>query len=65
MKYIVSSIASLILNNAPSADGEMMIRVDGFEDIKIYETLARTISKGLKERNLTVRIKIAKNKWKY
>ena len=65
MKYIVSSIASLILNNAPSADGEMMIRVDGFEDIKIYETLARTISKGLKERNLTVRIKLAKNKWKY
>ena len=65
MKYIVSSIASLILNNAPSADGEMMIRVDGFEDIKIYETLARTISKGLEGRNLTSRIKLAKNKWKY
>lgn len=65
MKYIVESIAGLILNNAPSADGEMMIRVDGFEDIKIYETLARKISKGLEERNLTVRIKLAKNKWKY
>lgn len=65
MKYIVSSIANLIFNNAPSENGEMMIRVDGFEDIKIYETLARTVSKGLEERNLTVRIKLAKNKWKY
>lgn len=65
MKYIVNSVANLILNNAPFADGEMMIRVDGFEDIKIYETLARIVSKGLKERNLTVRIKLAKNKWKY
>ena len=37
MKYIVDAIVNLIVNNAPAKDGEMMIRVDSFEDIKIYE----------------------------
>ena len=32
MKYIVNAITDLVVNNAPSVDGEMMIRIDGFED---------------------------------
>lgn len=65
MKYIVNSIANLIINNAPSTDGEMMIRVDGFENIRIYEKLSRTVSRELKDRGLSVRIKLAKNKWEF
>lgn len=65
MKYIVNSIANLILSNAPANDGEMMIRVDSFENIKIYEALARVVSKELSDRGLTVKIKLARNKWQY
>ncbi|MFT4142835.1 MAG: ATP-binding protein [Mobilitalea sp.] len=65
MKYIVNSIANLIINNAPSSDGEMMIRVDGFENIKIYESLARKVSKELSNEGLTVKIKLAKSKWNH
>lgn len=64
MKYIVDTIAELILNNAPSVDGEMMIRVDGFEDIKIYETLSRKLVE-FSHIGLSVDIKLAKNKWNY
>lgn len=49
MKYIVSSIASLICNSAPSAEGEMMIRVDGFEDIKIGVNAAKSGESGLQQ----------------
>lgn len=65
MKYIVNSIIELIVNNAPSNDGEMMIRVDGFEDVKIYETLSRKLKEEFAGGNLSVDIKLAKNKWKY
>ena len=41
MKYIVDTISNLIVNNAPTKDGEMMIRVDSFEDIKIYEAISK------------------------
>lgn len=65
MKFIVNSIAELIVNNAPSNDGEMMIRVDGFEDVKIYETLSRKLTEEFAGGDLTVDIKLAKNKWEY
>ena len=65
MKYVVNSIIDLIVNNSPSATGEMMIRVDGFEDVKIYETLARKLTEIFKDSGLTVDIKLAKNKWLY
>ena len=65
MKYIINTIADLIVNNAPSNDGEMMIRVDGFENIRIYEAIARQVSKELLDKGLTVKIKLARNKWNY
>ncbi len=65
MKYIVNAVTELIVNNAPSIDGEMMIRVDGFEDIKIYENLSRKVAEKLSQIGLTVDIKLAKNKWNY
>jgi DNA replication protein DnaC len=65
MKYIVDTIVNLILNNAPTKDGEMMVRVDCFEDIKIYETVSRELYQYFNNENLTVNIKLAKNKWRH
>lgn len=65
MKYIVDSIVQLIVANAPAKDGEMMIRIDNFEDIKIYENVSREASDLLKNMGLSVKIKLAKNKWRH
>lgn len=65
MKYIVESIVNLIVNNAPAKDGEMMIRVDNFEDVKIYEAISKKVSSILDDKGLSVKIKLAKNKWRH
>lgn len=65
MKYIVSKTAEIIKRNAPAVDGEAMIRVDGFEDIRFYENVALRITKDLEESGLSVDIKLAKNRWDY
>lgn len=65
MKYVVNSILDLIVNNAPSSNGEMMVRVDGFEDVKIYESLGKKLTKYYDNINLSINIKLAKNKWNY
>ena len=65
MKFVVDAIVNLIVNNAPTKDGEMMMRVDSFEDIKIYEAIAKQASAILQDKGLSVKIKLAKNKWRY
>lgn len=65
MKYIVNKTTEIIRRNAPAIDGEAMIRVDGFEDIKFYENLALKITQSFSESELSVDIKLAKNKWKF
>ena len=64
MKYIVNRIVELILGNEPSADRETMIRVDGFDNIAVYEHVAAKITSLLEIRGLTVDVRLAKNKWK-
>ncbi len=63
MKYIVNRIVELILGNEPSADNETMVRVDGFDNIAVYEQVAERITSLLEEKGLTVDVKLAKNKW--
>lgn len=65
MKYIVEKITNLIVSNAPDKDGEMMIRIDSFENLQIYEAISRLVSKELAQKGLSVKIKLAKNKWKH
>ena len=36
MKYLVESVSKNIIDNAPLASGEALVRVDGFEKIEIY-----------------------------
>lgn len=63
MKYVVNRIIELIMDNEPSKDKETMIRVDGFDNIKIYEQVASKLSEALNKEGLTFDIKLAKNKW--
>ena len=42
---------------------ETMIRVDGFDSIKIYEQVASKLSEELLKEGLSLDIKLAKNKW--
>ena len=63
MKYIVNRIADLIINNAPKKDSEMMIRIDGFQDLKIYESVSQQLTKYFSKTNLTIDIKIAAQKF--
>lgn len=65
MKYIVNKTTEIIKRNAPATDGEAMVRVDGFEDVRFYENLALKITQAFSETDLSVDIKLAKNKWEY
>ena len=65
MKYIVEKITNLIVSNAPDKDGEMMIRIDSFENLQIYEAISRLVNEELAQKGLSVKIKLAKNKWKH
>ena len=42
-----------------------MIRIDGFDDMAIYEQVASKISMIFEKKGLTVDIKLAKNKWNF
>ena len=63
MKYIIDSIVNLIIYNEPSKEKETMIRIDGFDELAIYEQVATKISNIVKEKGLTINIRLAKNKY--
>ena len=63
MKYIIDSIVNLIIYNEPSKEKETMIRIDGFDELAIYEQVATKISNIVKEKGLTIDIRLAKNKY--
>ena len=65
MKYIINSIISKIINKIPSSDGEMMIKIDSFDCIEIYESIAKKLTYYCKSNGLTINVKLAKNKWDY
>ena len=58
MKYVVNRIIELIMDNEPSKDKETMIRVDGFDSIKIYEQVASKLSEELLKEGLSLDIKL-------
>lgn len=60
MKYVVNRIIELIMDNEPSKDKETMIRVDGFDSIKIYEQVASKLSEELLKEGAFFRYKACK-----
>ncbi len=65
MTYIIKTVINMIIDNLPSKNNEMMVKVDGFEDIRIYEKICQNISKELSLKGLSSNIKLAKSKWNY
>jgi hypothetical protein len=65
MKYIVKNIVNLVITKSPSSTGETMIRVNGFEDIKIYESIAQKLKEYYSKTGLSLDIKLARNKWEF
>lgn len=63
MKYIVQAIINEISGYNPTKDHETMVKIDGFEDLYLYYQIANELSKYFKNKNLTIKIKLAKSKW--
>jgi len=59
MNYIVDSV----INKVPLVDDEIMVRIDGFNDAEIYETLARKLCELADKHHQTITIKMSKKAW--
>ncbi|MGM9929321.1 MAG: ATP-binding protein [Bacillus sp. (in: firmicutes)] len=63
MNYITNQIVQLVSSHEPDASGETMIMINGFEDLRLYNQIARLIAYAYKLRPLSVDIKLAGKKW--
>ena len=63
MKYITEQIVRLVSLHEPDSNGETMILVNGFEDLRVYNQVARLVSDRYKSSILTSEIKLAGKKW--
>lgn len=63
MQYIIKTIVNLIASYEPESDGEMIVMINGFQDISIYEMIAQNLEAYYKTRPLKWKIKLAKRKW--
>ena len=63
MKYITEQIDRLISSHEPDPKGETMVLINGFEDLRVYNQVARLIAYRYKLSQLTSEIKLAGKKW--
>lgn len=63
MNYITNQIVELVTLREPEASGETMILINGFENLGVYNQIARLITYAYKLRPLSVDIKLAGKKW--
>uniref|UniRef100_UPI0026EF378C hypothetical protein n=1 Tax=Alkalibaculum bacchi TaxID=645887 RepID=UPI0026EF378C len=63
MKYIVSSLKTYIINQAPQEASKTMLRIDGFEDVKIYDLFCKEISQYCEENNINLIAKLSYPKY--
>ena len=43
MKYIITSLFKFVLNQKPEESKKTIVRVDGFEDIRVYDLFCKRI----------------------
>lgn len=65
MKYIIEQIIQNIAGYSPSTADEVMVRIDGFESIDIYKSIAERITAMYGGSELKYVVKLARNKWEY
>ena len=44
MQYLVNTIVNQVIAHNPMTDDEVMIRIYGFEDVRIYEQICQGVS---------------------
>ena len=63
MIYIIDKVCSMIKENISSNNTETLIRVDSFDNLAIYEQIAKNISEYCKSKGYTLNIKLGRKKW--
>jgi len=59
MKYIVSELIRQVRGQRPEETGKTIFRIDGFEDIRIYDLFCKEIQKICNDMNLTLIAKLS------
>ena len=62
MKYIVDAIVKRIKEQTPNSSEQLRIRISGFEDVRIYEAVAKNLHESYDDR-LSVETRLSKEKW--
>lgn len=68
MRYVVNKILSLIednIGNSINGDGEVLVKVNGFESLQFYYILAQKLVDKYENQGFSIDIKLAKKKWEY
>lgn len=64
MKYIIQSIINEINSDQPSDRHETMVKINGFENLKVYHQIAVALVNYFHDkRGLNINIKLAKTRW--
>lgn len=63
MQYIINTITELIAERLPDPGNELILLVNGFEDLKIYAELSSAVYKEFSGSEYTLNIKLAPKKW--
>ena len=63
MRYIEDRIVEVITSKRPSQNDEIIILINGFEDLRIYADVAYRVFDSFSGANITCNIKMAKRKW--
>lgn len=63
MQYIINTIVDLIAERLPDPGSELILLINGFEDLKIYAELSSVVYKKYFGSEYSLNIKLAKKKW--
>lgn len=63
MNYIISTIMNYIDKQKPEDTGKTIFRIDGFEDIRVYEALCKALKKKYENSDVILEAKLSNEKW--
>ena len=63
MTYLTNRIVELVSQHEPNTDGEAIILLNGFSDLRIYEQVAYRLRERYKFSTISVEFKLAGRKW--
>ncbi|MBC2726973.1 type IV secretion system DNA-binding domain-containing protein [Desulfosporosinus sp.] len=63
MNYIVSTLLNYIDKQKPQETGKTIFRIDGFEDIRVYEALCKALKNKYESSDMILEAKLSNEKW--